>query len=607
MGKSKPFFISILLAFSQLSAKADVRMEIVGDALGELPSSNFAEVYTEEEIETSSSLDLGDFFRQQGLSLVREGGQGQLSSLFLRGADPDHVLVLVDGVPMNDASNPDRRFDFSKIPLSEVRRIEILKGSQSVRYGSQAMGGVVRIWTHSSQDRSNYRLGGGYGSFETYNLQTSVNQNLGDGFFGGIAGQIYDSESYSAASGGRERDSFRSQSGSTSLSYSAENFRSQYAFRRVNHRADIDRGGGAANDDPNYITRYRQDSHSFLTQYFSETGFQHQVTFGKSDLERHSDNIADADSTATARGDFFGQQRRFEYVLEKTFFESLSMDLGVEETSEQARGESNFSTFPQSYAQKEDVFLQVQHELNAFSWNAGGRLESHSQFGSNVSGELGWVYPFSKSRSLAVRWAQATKWPSLYQLYDPTYGNAQLSPEHSTSYELSLGWHSNKSFGNINFFQTFYRDLIGSDPVSFRSVNQGRAKVTGAELFISHEIKRFRTEFRYQYLQPRNTDQNTELLRRPRHELLLSENWVHSKWNAGVWIQYKSKREDIDPVSFARTTLPEYWTWGVEAGVRFAPHRLWIRGENLSQKTYEEVAGYRASPRSFWLGWEMEI
>src|SRR5262249_38158702 len=124
---------------------------------------------TEEQFEQKQATTAADALRgTPGLNVVRSGGQNQITSVFIRGANSDHTLVLIDGVEANDPSSPARAFDFSHLTLDDVERIEVLRGPQSTLYGSNAIGGVVNIITKRGEGPPSGYLLGEYGTYNTF-------------------------------------------------------------------------------------------------------------------------------------------------------------------------------------------------------------------------------------------------------------------------------------------------------------------------------------------------------------------------------------------------------------------------------------------------------
>ncbi len=592
------FFSSVCFAQHNTSIPA-FQVEVADEFNEGVSQNSEARTFSAAEIQKSSGSDLADFFRKQGLSIKRQGGDGQTSALYLRGANADQVLVLIDGVPMNDSSNTDRRFDFSRIPLSEIRRIEILEGAQSVRYGSQAIGGVIRIWTHATQEKSSYKAAVKAGSFQTHELSGSAVQALGLGFHAGLSGQFYETAGFSSAKGGAEDDAHRSQTGAGHLSFSNESLRSQYIFRRTDQLTDLDRGGGAANDDPNFISRFRQDTHSFATSFFPNDKSTYELLTAYSKVERHADNKPDANSLEDSFGDYRGEQRRLQ-LSSQNLIGNSDLTLGFDYTAEEAKGQSTYSVFPKSTAHKSDFFAAIDHKLKNWILNSGLRSENHSQFGHELSPEAGVSYQLNRNQKLKLRWSKATKWPSLFQLYDPTFGNDMLKPEKSTSVELSWNYQ-NKNFElSTTVFENRYQDLVALDAVTFQSINQGKAKIRGFEVDSEYSYSEFFTRLRYQYLEPRQTDVGQELVRRARHEIFISEGLRKNKFEGSVDVKYNSRREDLS--NTGRIYLPEFWVFGAEISYQLNGYRVWASAENLGQSHYQEVAGYQSTPRSFWAG-----
>jgi vitamin B12 transporter len=154
-------------------------------------------VITREEIEKTSSRDLGDLLRNiPGLTITQNGGAGQTQTVRIRGGESRHTLVMIDGIRVNDPSSTGREFDFSNLVLTDVERIEVLRGPQSALYGSDAMGGVINIITHKGQKGFRASLSAEAGQYGTKETKGSVSGSDGRSWFS-LGASVYDTNGFS--------------------------------------------------------------------------------------------------------------------------------------------------------------------------------------------------------------------------------------------------------------------------------------------------------------------------------------------------------------------------------------------------------------------------
>ncbi|MCI5066394.1 TonB-dependent receptor plug domain-containing protein, partial [bacterium] len=212
-------------------------------------------VITEEQIEQSQRTHVSEILRDvPGIDVVRSGGRGGNTSIFLRGANSEQTLVLLDGIELNNPGNPARAFNFADLTLENVERIEILRGPQSGLYGSDAIGGVINIITKTGEKGTSAEVSSEAGSFDRYVQRARVSH----GVQGGNLSLGVTREDEGGISAAEERDGNSEDDGfeNTSVTLRAqlqpsETLTIDNTFRYNRSSTDLDNAGGFLGDDPN--------------------------------------------------------------------------------------------------------------------------------------------------------------------------------------------------------------------------------------------------------------------------------------------------------------------------------------------------------------------
>lgn len=527
-----------------------------------------------------------------GLSFVASGAAGQTRSLLLRGAKAEHTLVLVDGIPVNDPLSPSRAFDFGQIPVDDIERIEVIKGPQSVLYGSDAIGGVVQIFTRSGKD-TRVRLEGG--SYRTFRARAGTL-----GFHAGYE----EARGFSAADerdGNTERDGH----GSWNLGGRKEFALGDSALLRLNAhyedaRTDTDRSGGRGGDSLNTRATnsqllFRAESEIFLPQ-------EYNWTIAGSYAGRDRD-----DNTNSVAGDYYKANLvKAESSLRKTFgAHGLTLGLeGGEEAGRSSQTTGGYRRF-RSYA----LYLQDQLKLGAFHATLGGRYDTHSEHENAQTWRAGLGYWLSPD-FLRVRGSVGTgfKAPSLYQTYS-LYGSPQLKPERSLGTDLGfeltgLDWRA-----ELTGFLNRYRDQIDFNSVTSRYFNQSRAESYGLELGAEKSFGLFRLANSATWLRAFDRDTRLPLLRRPVLTDTATLGFRKGDFvGANLHLRYVGERVDVHPTTFTRQPMPAFTTLAFDA-FHHVGHgiRAQLRAENLLDRHYQETSGFGTPGLSAYAGLEADL
>jgi len=554
-----------------------------------------------------------------GLAVVRNGGPGSASSVLMRGANSEHVLVLLDGVPLNDPINPSRSFDLAHLTLDGVERIEILRGPQSPLYGSDALGGVINILTAKGSGKPAVQLRAAAGSYGTVIGSAGVRGSSGP-FNYAFSLSRESTEGISAAdsalAGNVEKDGYRNWtiSGRAGLAL-AGGTEIDLTVRGVSARTAIDSFGGAYGDDPNSIQTYasgfaRIQGRTLLARgrWESKLGLSYTLS------SRENDNPVDAAHPFDSESaEYHSSRARIDWQNNIFLQETQTLSLGVD--FERESGDSYYlsesawgpyeSAFPSRRADRGGVYVQDQIRLGKiFYATAGLRLDIHSRTGASLTYRIAPALVFDGiGTKLKATLGTAFKSPSLYQLYAPgtmwgPIGNDALQPEKS------LGWDAGVEqmlaggavILGLTRFQSDFRNLIDYD--SFLGyVNIGRARTRGWEMTVlTRPTERLTFQAGYTRLDARDLDSGGLLLRRPKDKLTASTQWTFAKgWTAGLSASAVGPRTDRDYTSWiTRTvTLPGYAL--LDASVSYSPGRtleFFARWENIGDVRYETVFGY---------------
>ena len=530
-----------------------------------------------------------------GVHVTRNGGPGQTSDFYIRGAKTDQILVLIDGIEMNDPSLIGRNADLSLLDPADIQSVEVLRGPQSALYGGDAMGGVINIITKRGAGAPSLSLSAEAGSFETYRGAATIAGSTGMVDYAFTATHI-DSEGISAANeddGNTEKDGYDRTGFSGRIGVSPlENLSFDFMARYIESSVDYDNGAGEGADSPDNVA----DAERLYLGGAAELGLldsQWQQRFSASRVSH------DRDFTSTWGENWFdseltkvGWQHDF-YQDDKNVISA-----GVEIEEETAETDS----LPEVDSEIKSVYLQDQLHLGALVLVGGLRLDDHDTFGEEVTGRLGATLKLKDSGTrIKGTYGSGFKAPSLYQLYAPAspwgaIGNADLEPETSTSWDVGVEQKlCQKAVVGVTYFDSEYEDLI--DFVA-GYVNESEATVKGVEFSATAQLcDAVRLSGTYTYTDSEDSD-GAELSRRPKHRATAD---LHYRWDESVNVSlgciYVGERQDAYYSSTEYVTVEEELpghvifnlaaSWDVSETVT-----LFGRVDNLLDKDYEELAGY---------------
>ena len=532
--------------------------------------------------------------RLPGVATSRNGPLGSATSVFVRGANSQQLLVTIDGVRVDDQAAPSGGFDFGTLLSGGIGRIELLRGSNSLAWGSDAIGGVLAV---TSDDRPGLRAGVEYGANNT--LSADAGWALrGDSYGLALNGGYARSDGISAFAGGTEADAFRqwrvNGKGSLGLTDSVKLVAAgRYADSKIDFDGFPPPTYSVFADTPEYQTT-RQGSGRVGLEYAAD-GIDLGAGVALSDTKR-----AYFDPTYGSAPNFETSGRGVHADLKgRVDLEGgFRLDFGAD---------ADWSRFSSTYDPRQTSRTIGGHALLGYhgdrlSLTAGGRVDDHDRFGEHWTLGANGSFALTDVWRVRASWGQGFKAPSLSQLYG--FGaNPLLQPETSDAYDAALEFDDGTGQFAVTVFRRDSSNLIDYDFLSSKYFNIGRTRVQGIELEGAVTIEDSLTvSGAYTFLDASNRANGNQLARRPRHSLSTSLDWKTPLAGLKLGADFRLVGERFDDGGNF-TPLDSYGLVSLRASVPVGPHfELYGRIENVTDQRYETAAGYGNYGRSAYAG-----
>jgi vitamin B12 transporter len=580
-----PFkLVSLLFIFFHLNLLAATNMdEIVVSSKAEISSDNFtaSHVMLDEEEFKNDPQVLDSLRKVPGVFVDQTGGPGSQASIRIRGSEVRHVLVLIDGVKVFDPSNTDRHFNAAYLNLTDVKKIEVLKGAQGHLYGADAIGGVINIITHKGLEKKQQKFTVEAGG--TNGLSVALGESLKDGaiYFNGFANE---SRLISAAANGDELDGVKNQGVNLSWSKAlGTRWWSTLGLKYIASEAETD--SAAFTDDDTATAEKLQQLYNWQLEYENRLlKFTNQLS-----INRH-DRINNSSYGEYA---FYGQNITEEMNLSIESGEDKFV-LGLRLDQEQVKSKG----IDDEMVNMQGLYLQHFYNGESYFSNIGVRADNHEIFGSVGTAGLGVGKHWSNGWTTKTQLSNGFKSPSLYQLYAPALGapfncnvgNLDLAPEKSGSVDFILEktWNKNKFEATI-----FYNDI--EDYIDY-DCNTGYQNAShyysrGIELVQSFEID---TKHNLQLSVISSKfyrNQNLKVPRRPEFQAEIEYDYgFNDRLSFNVHWRVVGKRFD-----YINQKLYELHPYQIlDFGINYLHgSKEWsLVAKNLFDQSYEEARGY---------------
>lgn len=605
-------------------------------------SPNAWRVISRESLEARQPLNAMDALSgEAGLYLDRSHTFSQNGGVYLRGADREHTLILIDGIDFNDPSAQSGTFPLEFLDADNIERIEILRGPQSTLYGSRAIGGVINIVTREGQGANKVRFKGFLGNRNIRQASVGVNGELDALSYNVmVATAASDGFNPSLDEKGKEQDDgeedgYRRDSYALKYGYRFnETVDTELIINGFEVKLDADNLPGRDGEDTNREETYEAGMAQWkLNATFFSQALNLSFRATKTMHEREVDNPADDDNPFTSDDSHYeGTNDRYDLQL-RYQDEHNRLVMGYEALSEYADVDEETQilfttaegTFPVTstaeYKERNKRigrFVQwtlINESEEVYSlMSLGHRVETQQRFDAASTNSGAWAFTYKPSQStLRLSQGSGFRAPTLFGLYDPRVGNLDLKPETSQGHEIGLeqvfngdswlAWIEMRQFANN------VRDLITFDPVTFSLINLSESQLDGQEL-----------ELGGQFLQDWHLRANHTLLKsvevvdgkdgdplpnRPWLMYGLKTEWTPSDWHLTLDYQFVGERQGRlddsssgDVLKLAPYRVVNFGTtWNYSQSWKF---QLFV--ENLQDEVYEQVVGVRSTPRTVRLG-----
>jgi len=563
-------------------------------------------VITAETIDQRNKNTVVELLRDvPGITIAANGTSGQTARVFMRGTNSNHVLVMVDGVVMNDPSDPGDAFDFSNLSTDNIERIEVLRGPQSTLYGSQALGGVINIFTKQGKGKPKYNAFAEYGRYDTSKIGGGTSGEVGRTSYSFQASNTNSNgiSAFDKKFGGFEKDGSHSYVFASNIaSKLSDQFTAKFnaRYNRVDSQFDSPGGFLRPADDPFPENDSRQinlrgagELKLMDGKWTQELGVSF-LDLNRTQVTEYFDSIGNP---------FFGHQQQLgrretvDWIHHLRFIPDHLFTVGFEAWQEHFKT----LTLSEQSAYNTAAFIDDQFTIgeNAFV-NVGARIDDHETFGKEFTWKIAPGYRVnSTGTTFKASYGTGFKAPSLSQLFDPGYGNSLLVPEKSRGWDAGFEqalWGDKVTFG-ATVFRNHIRQLIGfSNAPPFGAINTGKARTEGVESGLTlRPTLDWTITATHTYTLAQDRARDIQLLRRPRHQANLSTTYQYSmEGDVGFNARYSSWRHDVDfNFPFGRVYVKSYTTLDLVTNYKVTDYAtVYGRVENLLDKRYEEVYGY---------------
>lgn len=492
-------------------------------------------VLDRQDIETLQAKDFRELIAHvPGVDISTSGAPGSTASLFLRGTNSRHTLFLIDGQRVSSATLGTTNFQF--LDPAQIERIEVVRGPKSSLYGSDAIGGVIHIFTRKAQpNKSSAYASGGAGARNSY--QTSVGgQTHYDGWRASANLSYSETNGFSNTHSNKpaikDDDGYRNSSASANIGYDFNQTSSlDISHFYVKARNESDESSATFPYSDNWI---QTTNGSFKTQILP--AWKMTLSAGR--------NIDDSDYFGSFPSNVRTTSKSSSLQNDFTLSKSHIITVGGDYDKDEVVGSTTFSTPLGKEIKDRDNkggFIQYLGQLGILDVQLGARHDDNDAYGSHKTENAAIGINLPENHKVIFSYGTAFQAPSFNQLYYPGFGNPSLQPERSKNYEVEFRGNYEKFNWSANFYQNNITDLIqnvGFNPPE----NIAKARIKGSEIIVNTTLDEWLISASLTYVDPRNNDTDNLLINRSRRSAKLDADRSFGKWSVGTSFRAQDER-----------------------------------------------------------------
>jgi len=591
---------AMLSAWSVQAAESLPEMVITADRIGQDQAAVSADVTVidRKTIEQSQATSVAELLRSQaGVDVASSGGFGKATSVFLRGGNSGHTLVLMDGVRVGSATLGS--FDWGNLSVADIERIEIVRGPQSSLYGADAMGGVIQIFTRRGTAGTQVRVSAEAGSYGTSSGLMSVTGKTESAVAYALTVNGLRSGGISAAAKGTELDPYRQFTVSGRVAMPVGDGELEVIARNVDGQTGLD-GGFPFGDVANFTSNTKQAVGSVKLTYPISDQLESSLQ-----LSRSLDEVIGHDPAGGFNNSDF--RTRIDQLSWQNHLDLNAVSLLAGLDMYRSKGTSGSAKLNKKINQTAG-FSVLSWDSEWLDVNASLRYDTNSTSSNQTTYKFGIALHPLESLKLTANYGTGFKAPSVNDLFFPGFGNDKLLPEESKGWDVGVHYQYKADALNAGFsvvwFDQRYTNLIAfqTAPTVFLAapINLAKARTKGLEISASLAYGVSYINANWTYLNAKDSATGTLLARRAKDSGNITIGATLAGLNAEVSWHVVGPRFSS---AFNQKAMQGYQKTDIRAS--YAISKVWkltARVDNVGNKIYEEVSGFNVLGRAWYGG-----
>jgi len=579
--------LACVFAMPALAADDPLTIVVTASRRAETVDESMAPVtiVDRKKIEQSGAVSVPEILATvPGVIISNNGGVGQQTSLFLRGTESDHTLVLIDGIKVGSATLG--AFSYQNLSLDQVEKIEIVRGPRSSLYGSEAIGGVIQFFTRKGGNGTKPGLSVSAGSHNTTDLNVGLTGGTKRGWYA-INASNYSTDGFNACRGSLEAGCFTIEPDDDGYENTSVSLRGGTS---LNDALSLEAGVLNSDSDTEFDGSFQNETESQIRTSHIRFNLQATENWASNLLLAQSDDKSKnfLDGVFASQFDTDRKQLSWQNDL---LINGSNLTLGVDYIDDEIESDTPFTV---NNRDNTGVFAALRTQVGTNDFEISLRGDDNEQFGSETTGGLSLARGLGHNTRVTLSYGTAFKAPTFNELYFPGFGNPNLTAETSESFDLGLSGQVGSGKWSANLFYTEIDDLIGFDPLTFAPVNIDKAEISGLELVSTFKVSSWILGANLTLQDPKDAsggiNDGNQLARRAKQILQINVSRQFSKLLVGASLL--SRGDSFDDLGNT-VSLESYTKLDLHAEYRV--HKNWVVGlqiNNALDEEYETAAFY---------------